>query len=854
MRDRLKRHFGRAWFDSYQNRYLALAVSVSVVLRGAGVFGYRQVATVSTEQFELIQARSQAIAKVQDAFEQMNVMQNALHRFLINPPLIEARQLYAAVDQLHIHIALLAQLRSVRSHADMRGYARQAFSAAERLTPQVSQLVALRENPTGWFPTLGVMETDMLPKNQAVLAMLADMVSVEKDQLHDKSRQNPAAFVTMVDLQSEWLHATSELRLLVANRFGIFSSQPAAAISSRAENIDAYLELLNKNIRRLQVLSSTDQLNLVAEDHLPNLKSQIAAWTRDYRKAVADMTSPNWRADLNYTRDTVSPALAVLRDSLSRIRQELDRQSAHNITTLTGMSKRLATATVLVAIAGSVVLMLTYWMFSRLILRPIEDTTLALKHEAHGRAPATPPPVEVRETRNLIEAFKEMQQQVRIRQSHLDHLAHHDPLTHLPNRLLLMDRLEHALVLAGRDQSKVGVLFLDLDRFKQINDSLGHAAGDKLLQMVTTRLLSVTRRSDTVARLGGDEFAIIAERIDRAEELAALAEKLIHSLDQPFDLADRQLHVSVSIGIAIYPDNNTDAEGLIRGADTAMYDAKRAGAGCFRFFTADMAQRATDDLELETCLRTAIRDQRFELHYQPILCRDGRTAHGCEALLRLHDTVLGQIPPSRFVPVLEAMGQLGVVSEWILDQIALHQRDRLSRDGIPLTASVNLTAKLLHDEQFSQRLLSRLAARSPAPEHLIVEVTEDSLTQDIDRAQRMLHQLRELGVSTALDDFGTGQSSLSQLRFFAFDLVKIDREFVNGILDDPHDRNLVSAIIQLSQLFGMSVVAEGVETAEQAELLRKLQCDYFQGYLYSRPLPPEELAWETTQPASAHTP
>jgi diguanylate cyclase (GGDEF)-like protein len=821
--------------SSYRGRYLYLALLIMAAFSIAGVFGYFQVSSVSEQNLRNIQDRAQATALLHDGLGHLQELQAKLGRYLINPPQEMPTSLLSTGQQLAATLAQLHDSPWIHNDEEMLLLTESADTDLRRLTTLLAQLVHLRAERSRWLPATSSIENGINPatiQGQAILSEMAD----EANQA-PLSRENAQLRRMLSEMQLRWQQAVAEVRLLITNRFGVFASDTRSGMMSRAKNTRLFLGEFRKHLAHLERLQAAGKLGFIASNRLGELKAS----GHQFELAVADtltaLTRDDWRPDVSLVRDRIEPVVDTLQQRMSSLRLELDIQSARNITELTAMSRHLTEFVALLIGAGALFAALAYTMFDRMLLRPIQQTTLALKQEAMGNHANLPPQAKAAETRDLVEAFEEMRQQVRRRQDHLDHLAHHDVLTGLPNRLLFRDRLDHAVALAHRNNSILAVLFLDLDRFKQINDSLGHATGDALLKQAAQRLQSAMRESDTVARLGGDEFAILAEGIKRREEITRLAEKVIDCLEEPFDVEGRTLHISTSIGITFCPMDDHSPDGLLQGADAAMYEAKRAGKGQFRYFTAEMTEQATEYLNLETHLRAAVIAEQFELHFQPITDETGTRLHACEALLRWHHPEEHRnVSPCVFIPVLDDMGQMGKVSQWILEAIHRQQQVLRAAGHGDVTISINLTARLLHDERFSQHLLEALSNCQPNPKQLVVEITEDSLTQDLEAAGRVLYALKELGVRIALDDFGTGQSSLNHLRRYPFDLVKIDREFVRDIPHDPNDVSLVRAVIELSHAFGMKVVAEGVETAEQQLMLLEMGCDYLQGFRISRPI------------------
>lgn len=442
------------------------------------------------------------------------------------------------------------------------------------------------------------------------------------------------------------------------------------------------------------------------------------------------------------------------------------------------------------------------------------------------------------------EVFERMQAEQRIW-----HVAHHDSLTGLPNRTLLHDRLQQALAHAQRGRHRVGVMFLDLDRFKSVNDTLGHAIGDELLKQVAARLKSVVRAVDTVSRLGGDEFVIVLHEMSSPDDAVQVAEKIIKVLASSVSIDSHQLRTTPSIGVSLFPDDADEVFALMKHADTAMYHAKAAGRNNFQFFARDMNEKASHFFALENRLRQAIEQRQLQLHYQPLVDWPRRAVCGIEALVRWNDPEHGMISPGEFIPIAEETGLILPIGEWVLAE-ALRQNRAWQQEGRELLpVSVNLSPR-----QFRQKdlvdILGRVLADTGQPARLLeLEITESSLMHDIDETRAKLQEISAMGVRLAIDDFGTGYSSLSYLKRFPVHKLKVDQSFVRDLTFDPDDAAIVTAIIGLARSLGLATLAEGVETREQLDVLLGLGCDRFQGYLFSRPLPPAS-ADEIFQPSS----
>jgi diguanylate cyclase (GGDEF)-like protein/PAS domain S-box-containing protein len=421
-------------------------------------------------------------------------------------------------------------------------------------------------------------------------------------------------------------------------------------------------------------------------------------------------------------------------------------------------------------------------------------------------------------------------------EARIHHLAHHDALTDLPNRILLQDRLDQAILQSKRSNRRTAVLFLDLDRFKNINDSLGHDVGDNLLIQVSERCASVLRETDTISRQGGDEFVIVLPDLDQSQDAAQVARKLIRSFDQPFMLDGHELTVTGSIGIALYPDDAQSASELLKNADAAMYRAKAEGRNDFQFYSADMNVVSLSDLLLESQLRGAIERGEMQLNFQPKVSATTNAAVGIEALLRWHHPQQGLIPPDRFIPVAEESGLIGPIGEWVLQTVCRQLRQWINAGLRVLPVSVNISAQQFAHQDIVGLISDALLANRLPAELLELELTETLLMRDINRAALILKQLRQMNIRLAIDDFGTGYSSLSYLKQFPVQTLKIDQSFVKDIGAHGEAVKIAGAIIALAHGMELQVIAEGVETEVQRGYLANHGCDQFQGYLFGYPM------------------
>jgi diguanylate cyclase (GGDEF)-like protein len=426
-------------------------------------------------------------------------------------------------------------------------------------------------------------------------------------------------------------------------------------------------------------------------------------------------------------------------------------------------------------------------------------------------------------------------------QQRANYSAYHDALTDLPNQILFKDRLQQALALSRRNKQMLAVLFVDLDRFKAINDTLGYAAGDRVLQEAAQRLTTYVRDSDSVARFGSDEFVLLMTEIDRTEDAAKIAQKICEAFKLPFNFKEHELFVTISIGIALYPYDGEDTSTLLKSAGAALDRAKEHGGNNYQFYTAGRTTKALKQLVLENNLRHALEREEFIVHYQPQVNTKSAQLAGMEALVRWQHPGLGLLQPAEFITLAEETGLIVPIGEWVLRTACRQNKSWQDAGFDPLRVAVNLSARHFHQTNLVETVAKILKDSGLNPNWLELELTERSVMKDPEQAIVKLHELKGMGVHISIDDFGTGYSSLSYLKRFPIDTLKVDQSFVSEITTDSDNAAIVQAIITLARAMKLNVIAEGVETLEQFELLRRLDCDAVQGFLFSEPLSTEDF-------------
>ncbi|MDX2503462.1 MAG: EAL domain-containing protein [Gammaproteobacteria bacterium] len=448
---------------------------------------------------------------------------------------------------------------------------------------------------------------------------------------------------------------------------------------------------------------------------------------------------------------------------------------------------------------------------------------------------------EIGEMAQAFNTMADQLQEVTVSREKMTHQAHHDALTGLPNRLLFMDRLNQAIKQADRNGTKIAVVFIDLDRFKEINDSLGHKVGDDVLIHVSQRLQMCMRDTDTVSRLGGDEFMMIIGSIRDSNIIAEIVKKIMHKLFQPIPVLEHNLYITLSLGISIYPDDANNSESLIRNADTAMYSAKEEGRNTYRYYSEDMTNKAFEHILIESGLRHALEHNELSLVYQPQVNINNLDIIGVEALVRWQHKKLGLIPPVKFIPLAEDTGLIVTLGEQVLDMACKQVIQWVKLHKKSFRVAVKFSFKQLQQADIVQRISQILKENQCLPEWIELEVTEGYIMKNPLQAIATLQQIRALGITISIDDFGTGYSSLSYLKKLPVNKLKIDQGFIRGVTDNEDDQAIIVAIISLAHSMNLKVIAEGVETSAQSDYLQNKGCEYVQGYLYGKPMDSEKM-------------
>ena len=825
---------------SLRGRYLYLAVLLSLLLGASAIYGWMFVKDSSKQQIFNIRDRADASDAVNDVDQRARALESSLQRFIILPGKDHTAETKSALLLLSASLSRLKKVPWIDNDSVLLLLANDLSTTSDKLESTVNKLIIVRKDQMQWIPALKIMQKSMLLHNLEFTSALGIALDgVSGFDAGDKMQFE--IYKQLAEVRHTWEQLITEFRLYISNRMGIYTGSPEAGMRVRAQNIAIYFTRINELLSHIEEYDSRGKLNFEASESLSVMKSSIKKWQVGYKQVNDILISGKWRADIILLNDSIDPLFSRFREQLSTLELELSVATAKDITQLTYIAKRLSDSVVTLAVAGIAFIFIAFLFFNRTLLIPIKHVSKALKAVAQGIKGARVPESSVEEVRDLTTAFIEMHKQVRNREKHLDHLAHHDPLTGLPNRILYHDRLDQALLHARRNKSLLCVMFLDLDNFKKINDSLGHEAGDLLLKDVAERLKSVLRKPDTVSRFGGDEFAILAENLTDINQIETIGRKINKKLSGLFQIGEHQFYVTTSIGITLCPQDANDADTLLKNADIAMYRAKELGRNRYQFYSQEMTTRISGRIEIEEQLRHALENDELDVYYQPIVDLKSGNIISAEALLRWQHPVRGLISAGEYINILDETGLIEPVTLLVMQKAYSCYRILSNSCETPISISVNLSGNLLRNIAFINKILYQFEQANMNPEHLIVEITEDTLLDDMRASDLVMETLSERGIRICMDDFGTRQSSLSHLRHAPIDIVKIDKDFIRDIPEDAGDSQLVAAIIAMSHNLGMKVVAEGVESSEQLHFLRTHKCNAYQGFLFSSPVPVEKI-------------
>ncbi|MDH5178355.1 MAG: EAL domain-containing protein [Gammaproteobacteria bacterium] len=817
---------------SLRVRYAVIAILFGSIVMLAATVAYFSISVARHTTANSIQDRQQLLQQIRHIRNNIWHSYVNLELFLSNP--------INDQSQDRIHFAIQEAIDNTQglqhSIADLPSLNKRdiitLLQLLDQLDKSVSQLISVRMDAVKQYPSLALARGDMLQYNTE-FNTAASLAINELSNITESKQRDKAIYTAFVQARHHWTQMTSNFRMYLANRLGTFDNN---VFFSQIKDIELQREALHIQLQILE--QNKDYLDLQSSTSLQTMLGATGEWYESFKKVKRIHESDAWRTDAVLIREQVKPLLEQIWNKLQALDIAAETSAEQDVQLLSRLARSQNDTFWLLAALAILFIIASYIVLDKSVLRPLSILTNALKAEAHNETGYPLPEVTNLETQHLMEAFAEMRKQIHSRQRALEHQALHDNLTGLANRTLLLDRLNQAIQHAKRHHTSVSLLIIDLDRFKEVNDTLGHQVGDHLLKEVGIRLTASLRQIDTVTRLGGDEFAILLPDDDE-QQAAEVAQKILKILDQEFLIEDMGLFIGASIGIASCPHHSDNVQDLIKYADVAMYNAKRNKLG-FAIYDAKRDPHSIDQLSLGSDLRGAPGTEAVKLVYQPkVNIKTGKLC-GVEALFRWTHPTLGPVSAEEAIRTAEQTGYINTLTQWIIKE-ALQQHKQWREQGYAIHIAINLSAYSLQSDQTIAEFLDTLSPGSFQKQVLSFELTESAMMFDPEHAIRSLQRISDAGVSISIDDFGTGFSSFSYLKQMPVNELKVDKSFVVDMINNESDDSIVHSIIDLAHNLGLKVVAEGVENRQTWQRLKELNCDVVQGNYCCKPLPADEL-------------
>ncbi|MCK4744273.1 MAG: EAL domain-containing protein [Sulfuriflexus sp.] len=707
-------------------------------------------------------------------------------------------------------------------------------SHTELMNQNILELLVLRQDPQWIYPVLTIMNRDMLNSN-VLFTSSVELILHDMGNLEELDNKKFAFLNDLTSIRDAWRIMILNFRAVLLRFAGLNKIDQI----EQEQDVTLIHKQISKKITTLINASNNDDYDLDVEQALEVMAENLDDWITHFKRFQTLRAATIWRADIHFTSTNIRPIYNQAINVLEKLDTGISDWSTRNSAAVKDAAYKVNIELFVLSALALAFVITIYIILNRLVLRPIARISDSFSKESHGEEFILPRRGS-REIYNLVSAYNRMREIIEQRQHALEHQALHDNLTGLPNRALLQDRLEHAIQYSDRNDSSLAFMLIDLDRFKEINDTLGHQVGDRVLNEISTRLRRCLRKSDTVARLGGDEFALIISDTEAAQA-TQFSKKISAAINEVLVIDNQNLYIGASIGISMYPEDGLDSDTLVRYADIAMYSAKQNNLDN-ALFNSKMDKMSVDNLSLLGDFREELNNQtgQLKLYYQPKIDLFNKKIVSVEALLRWHHPQQGFISPEFIIRMAEQSGLIGNLTTWVIEQ-AICDCAQWQKNKIDLGVSINLSAWNLQDPKLPHLIESVIEKNKLLPEALSFEITESAVMKDPTRAREVLEQLDERGISLEIDDYGTGFSSLAYLKLLPVNTLKIDKSFVIDMLKDPNDLIIVRSTIELAHNLGMLVIAEGVEDSETLLRLQQLKCDSAQGFYIARPLPKDEL-------------
>lgn len=818
---------------SLRKRAIFFSAAISILIVMVSISGYLNVKNLYNESSSSLLKREELLVRFNLIHTELLYFYKELNSFLLTP---ENKQ-----SQKNIIISINELLRLSKEltlHEWIKKYKREKTAnklnlKLEMLKKDVNELIRVRLDPTNQFPSLAVGSAFMQPNRIKLNSAIA--LAINEMEADNTLAKNPTIYKTIIQIRYLWGEVLSTNRIYLANRVGSFLE---SGLVIQEKSVETLYKELQRNLAKLKKMADAGKLGFESTDAVNAMISSSIGWYDGFKKVKTINHSNEWRQDAKIMNEKISPSINVITNLLISLEKIVNESSINDVNLINSLANTQNKILWLIAFIGIFFTAVIILSLDKLIFIPIASVSKALKLEAAGKQSDDLLVVKTRETEDLVNAFNEMSRQVHSRQTELEYRALHDSLTALPNRTLLLDRVEQGIHEAKRENAEFSLLLLDLDDFKDVNDTLGHSAGDNLLIEVGGRISRVLREVDTIARIGGDEFSILLPHTNE-EQAIIISQKILASINESIEVDDIEVSISSSIGIAIYPEHGEDVQTLLRHSDIAMYVAKRNKIG-FEVYHTDVDDHSISKLSLIKDFRDAIENNKLSLNFQPIFNIKSNNIVAVEALSRWDHPEEGYISPEKFIPMAEQTGLINSLTHWVLDR-AIEQVSIWHQLNFDFCVAVNLSVNSFKDPEFMGIVRSILRKYNFPTEKLKFEITESAMMENPLQAIEVLTELHNMGVKLSIDDFGTGFSSMTYLKQLPVNELKIDKSFIIGLDIDKSNDAIVRSTIDLAHNLGLVVVAEGIETETVHNLLRNYKCDMAQGYHLSRPVTAEKL-------------
>lgn len=823
--------------NSLRGRYLYVAIILTLMFIATARYGQSYLSDATNESSLNVGKRNEIILHTRLINNEIWNAEGELSNFIRLPNNQNRNQVISNIEIAIQHTEQLSYLDWPSNITRFSGIDALENELASLLV-ESKKLMDIRSDPNRLYPAIIIMQNEMNLANTRFKTAASLALNEIQSNSSNIGSGPPEHYYLIEETRYTWTLMISAFRLYSAGWFNA-NYDPKKMLATLSSDVELMHNNVTERLKELTLSLNKKAIDIQTRESFLQMAENAKIWYAGYQKIKAINYSDSWRSDIPILNNEIKPLLLSIREKLFGLGEQMDISSVGDTVSIKNTAYKISSAQTTVTIIVLIIAWCGYFYFEIIVIRPIERVSRALKRISNSEPNVRLPRFMANEIRNLVDSFTEMNHQIKRRQSALEHQAMHDSLTGMPNRILLLDRLEQAIYTARREKTSLALIMLDLDRFKEVNDTLGHHTGDIVLQKVSSYLASALRESDTIARLGGDEFAILLPDTDAAHA-RNVAHKIISSMEKQIIVDGHKLYMSGSMGITLFPLHGEDPNTLLKRADVAMYMAKRSNEQ-FSFYDVEHDPNSVSRLSLISDLHKAIERDELEIYFQPKLDVSANEVISAEVLLRWNHSERGFIPPDEIIALAEYTGIIKLLTNWVLTE-SIRQSSQWYEQGVQLQLSINLSVWNLQDPNLKNNIQKLLEKRKVRPDNICLEITESAMMADPKRAMNTLTELNQMGIHLSIDDFGTGFSSLAYLKKLPVDELKIDKSFVMGLLTDDNDGIIVRSIIDLAHNLGLKVVAEGVEDKETLDLLGILGCDIAQGYYLSKPVPVDEFS------------